>query len=322
MQGAYVSTETGMRVRANLQISIERQSLSGRPVEIQTNSLGYRNPEIGEKDKTRILFLGDSITFCEYLPEEETFVRLIEILANNQDLGWETINASVPAISLQNQLAILAETGLALNPDVVVICFYLNDYHESPGVFVPTLPMGLNNSRLIYHSARMITFLMAEYDWTRGYVSSTRSRALRKSLKTNFPPGEGNYLIDPPAFNALIWKNATDWGGAWSEHAWDIFEPLFQQFKQMSIQHQFQPAIIAFPVKYQVETEYLYNYPQQQLKSITNKHNIPLLDLLPLFRKQYQESDEKLFFDQCHHTSTGNTTIAKWSLPFLKKVIR
>jgi hypothetical protein len=113
---------------------IENHSLSKRRIEIRTNSLGYRNPEIGEKRGLRVLFLGDSVAFGDFLPEEETFVRLVESKARAEGENWEVINAAVGAVSLENELAILKETGIGLEPDVVVLGFYLNDFLESPGV--------------------------------------------------------------------------------------------------------------------------------------------------------------------------------------------
>lgn len=316
---AYVSTDTGMRMRANLHVTVERQSLSKQRIEIRTNSLGYRNPELGEKTKTRVLFLGDSITVNEALPEEETFVRLIEDRSEKDSNEWETINAGVTGISTQNELAILHETGLSTKPDVVVIGFYLNDFQESPGVFVPVLPFGLDNSYLIYHTVKMTTFLMADYNWSRKYVSRTWSRLIRKSLLENYPPGEGDFKTSKEAFNALIWKHASDWGGAWSDYAWDTWTPLFEEFVKLSKEHDFTLLVIAFPVRYQVEADYVYDAPQQRLKKLTNELNIPTLDLLPMFREEFQTNDETLFFDHCHHTAYANQLIADEVFHFLKE---
>ena len=52
--------------------------------------------------------------------QEETFVRRVESLAAAAGRKWETINAGVSGISLKNELAILQETGLALEPNIVL----------------------------------------------------------------------------------------------------------------------------------------------------------------------------------------------------------
>ena len=120
------------------------------PLVYRTNSLGYRNPEIGPKKGKRLLFLGDSITFGQGVNEEWTFVRLLENLARAQGENWETVNGAVEGLGTNGELAVLNETGLALKPDVVVLDFYLNDFLESPGIFVTRLPGLLDRSRLAH----------------------------------------------------------------------------------------------------------------------------------------------------------------------------
>jgi hypothetical protein len=124
----YIMTQTGRRLRANTEVVIDHHHLSKRTVEIRTNSLGYRGPEIDTTAAKKILFLGDSIVMGDYLNERDTFVYQVGELAKVDDRDWAVINAAVSGISLKNELSILAETGVALKPDVVVLGFYFNDY--------------------------------------------------------------------------------------------------------------------------------------------------------------------------------------------------
>ncbi|MBI5344889.1 MAG: hypothetical protein HZB83_06080, partial [Deltaproteobacteria bacterium] len=56
----YVRTSTGLRLRPNSHAVIT--NANGAKIDFKTNSLGYRNRELGDKTGPRILFLGDSIT--------------------------------------------------------------------------------------------------------------------------------------------------------------------------------------------------------------------------------------------------------------------
>ncbi|MDP6700610.1 MAG: hypothetical protein QGH25_13245, partial [Candidatus Latescibacteria bacterium] len=156
--GLFIQTKTGLRLRANRRVIVENDLISKRKIEFATNSLGYRNPEISPKSPlaNRILFLGDSITMGSYLPEAETFVRLIEKQARQQGRNWETINAGVFGHSLAVELYLLKETGLSLEPDVVVLGFYLKDDQTSPGIFIPYVTSSLDKSWLLYHIRRAI----------------------------------------------------------------------------------------------------------------------------------------------------------------------
>lgn len=111
----------------------------------------YRNREISSKTKPRVLFLGDSITFGDYLPEEETFVRRVETLSVNGARPLETVNAGIGAIGLQNALSILMEMGIGIDPDVVVIGFYLNDFRPPPGITILMDHPLMQRSRFLYH---------------------------------------------------------------------------------------------------------------------------------------------------------------------------
>ena len=77
-----IATERGYRHAPLSELVIENHPWSPKiPLVYKTNSLGYRNPEIGPKQGKRLLFLGDSITFGQGVNEEWTFVRLLENLA-------------------------------------------------------------------------------------------------------------------------------------------------------------------------------------------------------------------------------------------------
>jgi hypothetical protein len=94
-----IFTPAGTRLRANMRVKILNERLTKRDIDIETNSLGYRNRELQEKTLTRVLFLGDSITFEDYAQEAETWVRQVETRSWGTPLPLETINASKGALA-------------------------------------------------------------------------------------------------------------------------------------------------------------------------------------------------------------------------------
>ena len=314
--GVYIETEAGRRLRANIDARIENHSLSKRTILIKTNSLGYRNREIGQKKGTRILFLGDSIIFGDYVSEEETLVRLVEGIAKDNGQNWETINAGVGGISLQNELTILQETGLSLDPDVVVLGFYLNDFQES--FFIPPVPLLLKSSRLAYFATRAIVKIQYHIYTT---FFDTNIDVWKKEFERNVAFEKGDYKKDEAAFNFLILNSFHDWGGAWSPRSWEALKPCFEELKTLSIDNDFKLLFLVFPVRYQVDAIPIHDFPQLQLKKIGAALDIPVLDLLPVLREQYETSNEQLFYDQCHHTPYGNKMIAANLYTFIKRHI-
>jgi hypothetical protein len=315
--GLYVETRSGRRLRANALAIIENHRLSGRRIEIETNSIGYRNDEVGSKRGPRILFLGDSITFGDYLPEEETFVRRVEDLARRRGSDWETINAGVGSIGLENEVAILHETGLELDPDVVVVGFYLNDFHDSPGVHVRRLPPPFDRSRLLQYVSTTWTARRALRGEARAKAREVELASWLSDFDRDWPGVPGDYRRDRRAFNGEIRRNFRDWGGAWSEHAWARMRPSFGELKRLADERGFELVIVAFPVDLQVSAPYVYDYPQRQLAEIADDLEIGMLDLLPTLREAHSRSPRSLFYDQCHHTPVGNALVASSIVDFL-----
>ncbi len=326
--GLYRSTPTGRRLNPNRLVTIENHRLSKKRVLIETNSIGYRNPELGAKTAPRILFLGDSVTFQDFLNEGETFVRLIEQKAKRDQKNWQTVNSGVGSISLKTELAILLETGLALQPDVVVVDFYLNDFQESKGVHIVKLPALLEKSWFLYHVASALGQLKGEAGDANAGFEKVNLPAWRKDFQARVPFAEGFFNESPGAFNGMLAANFRDFGTAWSSGAWDYIRPLFVELKRLSEAHHFKLLIVGFPIYQQVYTSFVDDYPQQQLKRLGQELEIPVLDLLPPLRAEalrlrdrsiyrLQEINQDLFYDQCHHTPAGSALVADEIYRFL-----
>lgn len=326
-QGIYVSTPTGRRLRPNAHAIIRNHHLCRCTTEIRTNSLGYRNPELGEKGRRRVLFLGDSITLADYVQEHESWVRLVQELSEADGRPLEAINSGVWAIGLANEVAILLETGLQTDPDAVVLAWYLNDAEPSPGIRMLRAPDFLEWSWLaqyVYQSFSVLRSKLVEQDY--GQISSEMRERWRDETARRFPPGERPSIDTPAGFNRVIYDLYFDWGAAWSESAWERMRPYFVELKRQADIHGFELFIVAFPVENQVAAEFVYDHPQQKLREVADDLGVPLLDLLPLFRHAYREWVEtgrdparKLFYDWCHHTPRGNRLIAEWVHEFLQE---
>ncbi len=256
ISGLYVYTPTGLRLRANTVARVVQHNVSGRTVEIRTNSLGYRNPEIGAKQegRPRVLFLGDSVTNAGYIDESETFVRMVETLsAQGGGPVYETINAAVGGVGLEDELAILNETGLGTNPDVVVLCFYLNDPVPSPGVWLVPPPTWLERSRLAAYALMAVEQLRGRAKTDASAEQMADLDGWLEQVRRDFPPGGGDPLTDRAAFNAAIEKNFRDWGCSWSDGAWERMTPVFRELDRLAGIHHFDLRIVCFPLRAQVE---------------------------------------------------------------------
>jgi lysophospholipase L1-like esterase len=317
--GLYVHTPVGLRLRANKVAVVHDHYFSGLTFEVRTNSLGYRNPEIGAKTRPRILFLGDSITIAGYMPEAETYVRRVQALSE-EDGGapLETINAGVGGVSMADELAILTETGLSTDPDVVVLAFYLNDAIPSPAVVLLPPPRGLERSRLWAHLALAVARLRGEAEPAREKAIPDLDAWLAE-VRRRYPPGKGDPRVDRGAFNAEISKNFRDWGTAWSEPAWERMEPVLRELHRLAGLHGFALRIVCFPHRLQVDAEFVADEPQRTMKAIATELDTPCLDLLPALRAAERRGVGPLFYDHCHPTAAGHEIVAREILRFLRE---
>ncbi len=314
--GLYFETGTGRRIKPNVEAKIRNHSLSKLDLMIRTNSLGFRNPELSAKTHRRVLFLGDSITLADYLPEEDTFVRLVETYSKQEGRPIETVNAGVGAISLQNELAILLEAGVKTEPDGVVLGFYLNDFAPSPYVKILNPPPALQASWLAHYIFKAINAAALDSD-KAAEIYDLEMIDWFQEVKTRFPAGPGDPLKSEAGFNAQMHRHFRDWGSAYSDTAWDRTAPLFNELVRLSKVHSFKLYVIMHPVDLQVYAEHPNTFPQERMRAMLAESKIPFLDLLPVLRG-HRKDTEKLFFDQCHHTPYASRIVARAIFEFLR----
>ncbi len=279
-----IATDRGFRHAPSSEVVVVHPATRNTPTVYKTNSLGYRNREIGPKRGERILFLGDSITLGLALDEPDTFVRRVEGLARTDGLGWETINAGVNGLGTNGELAVLNESGLSVSPDVVVLGFYLNDFLESPGIYLTRLPGLLDRSVLAHQLANLASRFLYLAPSERNEVDSSpmlkppdeiyawRDEFRRSStvLPTDRPADEAAMALQDE-----VLRHFEDWGGAFSPHVWGELEGLIAEFVRLAREHRFRFAVVAFPVRHQVEAPELFDYPQQRLRQITQGVGVP-----------------------------------------------
>lgn len=104
-------------------------------VPVSTNSLGLRDREFSLEKPSgarRVLVLGDSMTFGWGTREEDTYPKVLERLLNERGTAYEVINAGVGNYNTSQEVAYFRERGVRLNPDEVILGFYINDAEPTP----------------------------------------------------------------------------------------------------------------------------------------------------------------------------------------------
>ncbi|MCF7809679.1 SGNH/GDSL hydrolase family protein [bacterium] len=94
----------------------------------KTNNYGFRDSDWDavDKTKTRIGYIGDSVTFGMGVSDTEIFPSLLDSMLANENA--EVYNFGVGRYATPNYYGILQSFADSLKLDAVVICFLLNDY--------------------------------------------------------------------------------------------------------------------------------------------------------------------------------------------------
>lgn len=94
----------------------------------QINSNGFRGNEFKTKKDPgtyRIIAIGDSITFGLFLPEEQTYYKLLEQKLNQEFMPrkFEIISAGIPGFTSYQGRQLLQKELLAYSPDMLIVYF-------------------------------------------------------------------------------------------------------------------------------------------------------------------------------------------------------
>ncbi|MBW1989241.1 MAG: hypothetical protein JRI97_06815 [Deltaproteobacteria bacterium] len=301
-------TPSGRRLVKNARVLILNHFISRRDVHIRTNALGFRGPEVAVPKPPgvcRVLVLGDSITLGDYLPEEEGWVAALAASLEERTAPGkvEAINAGVGDTGLAEQLAILEETGLSTEPDLVVLAFYLNDSRPPWGFASEEGSPGW-----LCRKSALAWWICGRLRLGR-WVGEHKERRFAWVRAAKDPA----WAHSRSAFLALAHQARADWGAAWNPQSWETVAPLLDRLKRLSRERGFSVAVACFPVAFQVAADFEESTPQRELARLCRDRGFAFLDLLPLLREHRQE---RLFFDHCHPTAWANRLIGRAAAEF------
>jgi hypothetical protein len=325
--GFYLSTPTGMRLKRSAKGVVRNHGLSHMDVEFETNSLGFRSEEFGEKtdSEVRILALGDSITLGGSLPAHLTYPGQLEAFLGASghpalgDREVRVINAGIGAIDLENEFAILMDTGLLAEPDIVLVGLYLNDAYHSSVLEITKLPKWLGRSHFVRLLFWKLDAVRVRYRYEDPELEDggDLDRARERFLETH-PVGEKpDWQTSREGFHLKISRRFEDWGYAWSDNFWPRITPTLEFMKQVADEHGFELAVLLFPVSFQVQSDHLVDEPQQSFEREMTALDIPHLDLLPMLRERFREDGKDLFYDHCHYRAEGYEFVGQLAGEFL-----
>jgi lysophospholipase L1-like esterase len=115
--------------------------LPGSEVKIQgkefvTNAFGFRDKKyrIRKANKTRIIFVGDSITYGWGVALEETYHKQIERLLYDKGHDVDVMGMGIPGYNTIQEYYLIKETVLDFKPDILILQIAPNDFERTVSI--------------------------------------------------------------------------------------------------------------------------------------------------------------------------------------------
>lgn len=278
---------------------------------VKLNSLGFRGPEIVKKQENeyRILALGDSHVYGQGVPDEFLFTRVVEAGLNETsfDCFFRVINMGVRAYSSNQELALLEEVGIALEPDHVILFFYINDFDL----------VDLEKTYTRFKGYDWYTFDLSGPPDERRLFWWRVVQVLRKSALIMWSYDRYQMLRDRGNVEEVILRGVLD------EDLRSRFSRVEQYLSRMislSKKHQFDFTLAVIPVSSQLVVNYPEEHYQSWLKRLAETRSVGFLDLSRGLQDFYRTSQRLPIIPyDGHYDSDGHRAMATQVVDSLRK---
>lgn len=271
------------------------------PHRIRINSLGFRGPELPLEKATgtiRILCLGDSYMFGDYVNDDETFPAALERLMRRATGGpeIETVNAGVNGYTITDETDLAREKGMSLQPDLVIVGFVLNDLAD--------LTRRVSSRENQRHEAEVMSSspLTPVKDALRRTATYNFLFVLKASIlaRTGGDPTIQalpiDHLLHPP-FDA-----ATD-------ALFARYEEELAKLAEICRRNGARLLLVLFPFYEQVVKDAPAD-AQARMAEIAARAGVPVVDLLPVFRASGSRAGRLFLMPLDHHPSATGYRVA------------
>jgi lysophospholipase L1-like esterase len=220
------------------------------------NSLGFRGAETTWKkpDNTvRVVVIGDSFTFGSGVRNEHTFPSAMQAYFSEDKSrqNIEVLNLGAGRYNTVNEVSLLFNKGVRLDPDIVLICFFLNDTNaggtaKAFSAWVPEnqLPLWRRYSRLADIMATRFERQRASEALVKKYIDSFRGDA----------PG------------------------------WIQSRKALDSARKLSEERGFKLVLAIYPVLWSLSDDYPFADIHETISNYASGLGLPVLDLQPVFK--------------------------------------
>jgi len=266
-----------------------------------TNSMGFRDHRevpLNKVGEFRLLSLGDSMAVGLGVSVGDTYVNQLEILLGRRSDSVRVMNGAVGGYSIWQEIDLLREKGLHVQPDIVLVAFYWNDLYIRPNPVIPFPPS--QSGELLDADGN------ANSKYLRAFKRSTLLLFLRERLNIL------RYKISPTfdwVHQEMIFEGRSS---PYLAKAYRDVADSLEEFKALADTHGFVPIVVILPLSAQVTRLDVPIHMQQRISSIARKLGLRTLDVLEPLQQAYATgSDLFIPWDNVHYSPHGHRVVAE-----------
>lgn len=274
---------------------MEQQQAQAHPY--LRNSLGLRGPEPQPATfggPRRVLLIGDSFTFGLGVEDDDApFPAVLGRRLAGSSPPVEVVNGGLPGSLSADWLALWNRAGGLIDPDVVIVVFFLRD-----GTMLHTIPNFFGQIRLEI-TRRNAGSTLYQYSHLYRRLRDLQDRSRVAEIFTQS-------LID-----AYVGKDTAEWQRA---------QQNLLELRRMVEDNGAVFGLAVFPVLVELDDDYPFQSVVDALLDFARRNDIPALDLLPAFRGRYGPDLWVSALDQ-HPNAEGHALAAEALLPFVRELL-
>jgi lysophospholipase L1-like esterase len=306
--------------------------ITGHPdftFQVQTDSLGYEG--IGFRDDgldqpPLTVALGDSFTWGDGINNDKIWVEVLEAKS-----GLDIINLGMSGYGSQQRLRMLKTYGLPFQPKLVLWSFFPNDFDDdghfawreetgrlarqaespTPPTWTETLDRSMRNYSAAY------TWLVSPFEEPEDDEEYERLYYTDRTLDLTF-------VLDP------YWQERLNPTDKYVAPGVNLTHQALAEAQALAVQADARLVVLLFPFKEQVywpivstliddPAAYEVNWPINDMKAWCEAHQVPYLDLTPIFMEHAANGEQLYFRYDAHWNEAGHALAAQAIQQYLAK---
>jgi lysophospholipase L1-like esterase len=279
--------------------------------DVEINSFGFRDREYATdkpESVTRIVAIGDSVTFGNYLPLEATFPKQLERRLRRRGVQAEVLNFGVGGYDILQEVALLRSKGLQFEPDAVIVGYCMNDV----GVGSPNLDYIRRAAQYgspAYRS-RLLQFVRSRLDILEAKLDAfARTREERPQQGRTGDPyiDERIRIIAQRIAAGARYHHDLSWYPF--QKNLDKLELGFRALRELSLQHGFALSVVIIPFLHEPDAAYEAAYELVEYEATRN--GLTVVDVLDRFQQVGIEELRIRASDGVHPNEQGHQILAE-----------